>query len=477
MLALTSHLRPAPYQYGILTLSLLGKLGGKNRRFLQEPMDVTQSKENDLDSRFDLNCRWDSLPTFKLMLPIQRAALVLEHMSILECSSCHRESTNAHGLQNLLSEDLQVEKFNLSEYKNKTLNESRRDQSLSALVIVRAALSSILEKGNFVRLTEKKFKEGKDISLRLFIQQNRPSGTKTMKLICRGLFHASTISSTQEQGLLLLHGLSFQMIQTVANAREDVRRSHNDEDSMKGQKHEKRNSSMQHAHVAGGKLQPLLPFGCFSFVGQLKTRQYCLVLNETIPEVLKSRNDEEVKLALEIMRKIVNCSKAFDEEVSNNSNETAKAKSPSHLSCSEIFVENMLYHLCHTCLASEWQERGGIFDGIIYLMQLMGKEWSIQYEVELIHVAIFCIKDQPQEVANAEKEALLFFFQVISSLYISLSNHECHQRFCDHVSVPRHIDDTSDGNIEKRVLTDKPVSETVFLMMIGEFGSPNPAVR
>ena len=36
MMALTHHLRPAPYPYGLLTLRLLGKFGGKNRVFLRE---------------------------------------------------------------------------------------------------------------------------------------------------------------------------------------------------------------------------------------------------------------------------------------------------------------------------------------------------------------------------------------------------------------------------------------------------------
>lgn len=38
MQSLTRHLRPAPYPYGLLTLRLLGKLGGNNRKFLRHPM-------------------------------------------------------------------------------------------------------------------------------------------------------------------------------------------------------------------------------------------------------------------------------------------------------------------------------------------------------------------------------------------------------------------------------------------------------
>lgn len=44
-LALWSHLRPAPYLWGNKSLQLLGKLGGRNRRFLKEPLAL-ECKEN-----------------------------------------------------------------------------------------------------------------------------------------------------------------------------------------------------------------------------------------------------------------------------------------------------------------------------------------------------------------------------------------------------------------------------------------------
>ncbi|KAJ8545743.1 hypothetical protein K7X08_018326 [Anisodus acutangulus] len=45
ILALWSHLRPAPYPWGGKSLQLLGKLGGRNRRFLKEPLSL-ECKEN-----------------------------------------------------------------------------------------------------------------------------------------------------------------------------------------------------------------------------------------------------------------------------------------------------------------------------------------------------------------------------------------------------------------------------------------------
>ncbi|KAK3127876.1 hypothetical protein QOZ80_7AG0579590 [Eleusine coracana subsp. coracana] len=45
ILALWSHLRPLPYTWGTKSLELLGKLGGRNRRFLREPLAL-ECKEN-----------------------------------------------------------------------------------------------------------------------------------------------------------------------------------------------------------------------------------------------------------------------------------------------------------------------------------------------------------------------------------------------------------------------------------------------
>ncbi|XP_057972938.1 transcription-associated protein 1-like isoform X2 [Malania oleifera] len=45
ILALWSHLRPVPYPWGGKSLQLLGKLGGRNRRFLKEPLAL-ECKEN-----------------------------------------------------------------------------------------------------------------------------------------------------------------------------------------------------------------------------------------------------------------------------------------------------------------------------------------------------------------------------------------------------------------------------------------------
>jgi len=59
MTSLCNHLRPAPYPFGMLALRLLGKLGGRNRRFLDEPMNLPIKKPDAwVHPAVSLKCEW-----------------------------------------------------------------------------------------------------------------------------------------------------------------------------------------------------------------------------------------------------------------------------------------------------------------------------------------------------------------------------------------------------------------------------------
>lgn len=57
MISLCNHLRPAPYPYGLLSLRLLGKLGGRNRRFLRGIMNIPTRVEAENVKLF-VKCEW-----------------------------------------------------------------------------------------------------------------------------------------------------------------------------------------------------------------------------------------------------------------------------------------------------------------------------------------------------------------------------------------------------------------------------------
>ncbi|KAL3681984.1 hypothetical protein R1sor_000006 [Riccia sorocarpa] len=68
MLTLWSHLRPKPYPWGAKSLQLLGKLGGRNRRFLKEPLAL-ECKEN---PEHGLRLILTFEPTTSFLVPLDR---------------------------------------------------------------------------------------------------------------------------------------------------------------------------------------------------------------------------------------------------------------------------------------------------------------------------------------------------------------------------------------------------------------------
>ena len=51
MVALTEHLKPAPYPYGLLCVRLVGKMGGTSRLFLREMVGLRVGKDAQADGK------------------------------------------------------------------------------------------------------------------------------------------------------------------------------------------------------------------------------------------------------------------------------------------------------------------------------------------------------------------------------------------------------------------------------------------
>lgn len=68
ILALWSHLRPPPYPWGMKALQLLGKLGGRNRRFLKEPLTLDCKENSEHGLRFILTFE----PETPFLVPLDR---------------------------------------------------------------------------------------------------------------------------------------------------------------------------------------------------------------------------------------------------------------------------------------------------------------------------------------------------------------------------------------------------------------------
>jgi transformation/transcription domain-associated protein len=168
MKALSMHLRPAPYPYGLLTLRLLGKLGGKNRRVLREPMDIADpksfsesSKENiGLEFVWSANARNESENTdasegdciqqsmFEIYLPIQRCLELLKRTSH---KNEDRPESNGGILKNLdrtmlLSKD--IGDIDLHLYCRDVVQETNLSQVKAAIQVLRSSLTRIINVPN-----------------------------------------------------------------------------------------------------------------------------------------------------------------------------------------------------------------------------------------------------------------------------------------------------------------------------------------
>ncbi|CAN7108366.1 unnamed protein product [Brassica rapa subsp. narinosa] len=68
ILALWSHLRPVPYPWGGKALQIVGKLGGRNRRFLKEPLTL-ECKDN---PEYGLRLIWTFEPSTPFLVPMDK---------------------------------------------------------------------------------------------------------------------------------------------------------------------------------------------------------------------------------------------------------------------------------------------------------------------------------------------------------------------------------------------------------------------
>ena len=188
MAALTQHLQPAPYPYGLLCMRLLGKMGGMNRLFLREIVAVGGGgRLVNTTNNLTLSCEWQhdgnnvdeegseggvNGASILLPFPLDRAVDVLRRVAALPCivvagggdnEGGHDENGNARAssstseastpamnpyyqgknFSDLLSID--PRSFDLNSYTAELMEETKRDQSRSAFVVLRAALASIID--------------------------------------------------------------------------------------------------------------------------------------------------------------------------------------------------------------------------------------------------------------------------------------------------------------------------------------------
>lgn len=203
MQALSRHLKPAPYPYGLLTLRLLGKLGGKNRQFLREPMVLCESMSLRVDSGVFVSCFWpnhdvDAMdvdgeskgPTISptsLQLPLGECVSTLRSVSLARCAK-NGPDVDARTAEQWKDEmylwECKIEDFDVDSYSRVVIEETQDDQAFAALAVLRTAMKIVLETGDQ--------------------NQTESQGITDAQQVCVGLLFACMVEVTKDSAWTLL---------------------------------------------------------------------------------------------------------------------------------------------------------------------------------------------------------------------------------------------------------------------------------
>lgn len=199
MQSLSRHLRPAPYPYGLLTLRLLGKLGGKNRQFLRDPIprhvevegDTTLQvsaqyiAERDENAMVDSDC--ENIAELNLPLPLSGCVNILREIAvgiILEDVSDPKH--DKHEVESFDPSSLwesKIEDLDIQAYSNYAINCTKEDQAIACMDVIRVGLVEL-------HLSDSMDVDAKDQSCE--------------KLVYLGLLYACMVDTTEKEASTII---------------------------------------------------------------------------------------------------------------------------------------------------------------------------------------------------------------------------------------------------------------------------------
>ena len=161
MQSLSRHLRPAPYPYGLLTLRLLGKLGGKNRQFLRDPIprhveidgDTTlrvsaqYKAERDETTMNDSDC--ENVAELNITLPLRGCVNMLREVAvgiIFEDDSdpeLDKRDNEVEAFDPSSLWDSKIEDLDIQAYSTYVISCTKDDQAVACMDVIRVALEEL----------------------------------------------------------------------------------------------------------------------------------------------------------------------------------------------------------------------------------------------------------------------------------------------------------------------------------------------
>lgn len=452
MKALSTHLRPAPYPYGLLTLRLLGKLGGKNRRVLREPMDIKDPASFKVHARslripFSWSTEHESMETdppleegqtqgetkgnYTLPLSIESCVELIKRILLLSEMEKDVEPGNKATTESAIlwkdSEklwDIPIEETDLMPYCLDVMRLTQKDQVESALAILRVALNEMIAVEDFDLETldvsasvpetsrEKAPQEEEAISRSCVPDSfSRRGSDKDFELVSFGLMLSCAIESISESAIRFAKGLLTHTFVVVISHQSCFIRI--DANGSRIGSEDDGVEELGSAEFFEDGLGSLKPFGYFEQAGSLHGCTNPLIVNRSLAELLAQPSARAREIGLDMMHHLLNLTESLNLNLAD-----ANHQNPNEINRGAlVFFESLLSALCEKCIVTKWNRRDGLHSGICLVLQKMGKSWSRKYEIEVMNVALFALKSVPREMSMASVKAFEFVVRVCEAMY------------------------------------------------------------
>jgi hypothetical protein len=478
MTSLSKHLQPAPYPYGLLTLRLLGKLGGKNRRFLREPFEQ-HSAYSRLRRQLDvlaIDFVWDETeplattrpigyskavgdeailkdeitsPSFKVLLPLERAVEVLaliaaspeftrsnEDIGDEQDGEFRSEVTELKWADHVQLLELEPDAIDIQAYCQDVVGQTKVYQARAAFTIISSSLALVIDVGDKdylgLRLGSAltPVENGSTTKVEWTVEnEDTPAISRgslsipstrlqkedmSLRLIIRGLMIGSSVEPIQEECRMLLKGLSSHFLFLAATYGSHIKRI-----DVNGCR-----ILNQHTGTTAenGDVNENNP--AESSEGQPRTSPRaafgCFELSGPL----------DGKVDLFSFNEAIGdflCSPAPSSDdllpyLITHLLETSDAlrnDDPNHVLSfgTDVLLENLLSVLCRLCSSLTWNLASRAYNALCTLIGGLGMDWSKRYEVEILHSAILAVKKCPKEIPYAGVKSFQFFSEVCSKLY------------------------------------------------------------
>lgn len=528
MIALTIHLRPAPYPYGTLALRLLGKLGGKNRRFLRNEIVLRSACNQTALAALSMELHWSGAESvvlqellsnearevtgsqtpesFPTVLPLDSAVKLLTTVAQIDLDYLRSEATprldddtefsvvlkrlSRKDLSGLWTESPDV--IDLAAYCCDVVDDTVCDQATSALCVICTSLAALLDLDELPPdlATIDTPKAANDPLLQhqshrcLNSSLAASQRSECLKAIVKGLLYGLSIECIEQDSRICAKGVFHYLLGVLTSFPEHIMKIDangsrlSDGAAMNDNIPTPSPGDSGDVEVATSKreqdnpasppeeLGSLRPFGYFQVFSPLDMLNPFVVC-EAVAEMMSEPNSKIQS----------NVAKFFEEvltESIDSSNTHAVGIDIKQMnSAQSAFYETLLEVLCRFAATKSWNVVSGLRSAILMMTEVLGSRWAMQYEVELVHTAVLSLKRSGKEIPFAGVKAFQFFVSIFVSLYGTPANWDSITCVPDVLAI--------DKENESVVRSDSSgftvPSETVLRILIIELASTKQLVR